>query len=158
MFPPSMEPGRAPLVGRARELAVVAEAAARAQAGESQIVFIEGEPGLGKTRLLEAAVSDLAARGWTVLRGDADDLPSPPPHGPFVAALRSWSDTHGNAAMRAAAGAWVRPLASVLPELEPADVKANRKLPASRPGTGAATGARSSQTTTRRSSPRAGPN
>jgi hypothetical protein len=44
---------RPPLLGRSTELAVVAAAWERAKAGRGQVVLVQGEPGEGKTRLLE---------------------------------------------------------------------------------------------------------
>src|SRR5881628_3592301 len=44
---------RPPLLGRSAELADVAAAWERAKAGRGQVVLVEGEPGEGKTRVLE---------------------------------------------------------------------------------------------------------
>ena len=44
--------GLTPLVGRERELGLLQEAFERATAGQGQVVFIVGEPGIGKSRLL----------------------------------------------------------------------------------------------------------
>src|SRR6202008_3087499 len=44
---------RALLVGRTAELAELTSAWRRAQAGRGQVVIVEGEPGEGKTRLLD---------------------------------------------------------------------------------------------------------
>jgi DNA-binding CsgD family transcriptional regulator/tetratricopeptide (TPR) repeat protein len=115
----SIEPGRAPFVGRVRELELLDDLARRATGGEPQAVFIEGGPGLGKTRLLEEVSGRLGAAGWTVLRGDCGGLPAAAPYGPFVAAARSYMDGRGVDAVRRAAGDWARHLAPVLPELEP---------------------------------------
>jgi predicted ATPase/class 3 adenylate cyclase len=46
------ERGLTPFVGRDRELGLLADAFARARAGQGQIVFVAGEPGIGKSRLL----------------------------------------------------------------------------------------------------------
>jgi class 3 adenylate cyclase/tetratricopeptide (TPR) repeat protein len=46
-------PERFPLVGRERELATLDDALAGARAGAGRLVEIVGEPGIGKTRLLE---------------------------------------------------------------------------------------------------------
>jgi class 3 adenylate cyclase/tetratricopeptide (TPR) repeat protein len=60
---------RSPLVGRGRELELLAAALERAIAdGESQTVLIVGEPGIGKTRLAEEFLARASGR-TTVLRG-----------------------------------------------------------------------------------------
>ena len=43
------------LVGRTRELAILDEGIRAARAGERSIVLITGEPGIGKTRLLQSS-------------------------------------------------------------------------------------------------------
>jgi transcriptional regulator with AAA-type ATPase domain len=48
-----------PLVGRVREMAVVRRQFRRASAGVGQIVLVEGEAGVGKTRFVE----EFAAEG-----------------------------------------------------------------------------------------------
>ncbi len=53
-------------VGRQRELAVLAELAARARADQPQVVLVEGEAGMGKSSLLARFVP--AAGGTAVLR------------------------------------------------------------------------------------------
>src|SRR4030095_16965820 len=45
--------GLTPLVGRQRELSQLEECFRRASAGNGQVVFIVGEPGIGKSRLVE---------------------------------------------------------------------------------------------------------
>lgn len=46
------ERGLTPFVGRERELTLLFECFEKAKAGEGQVVFITGEPGIGKSRLL----------------------------------------------------------------------------------------------------------
>jgi tetratricopeptide (TPR) repeat protein len=58
-----------PLIGRARERAVIDEKMADAQAGGGGTVVLLGDPGVGKTTLVNAAAQDAAARGFLVLRG-----------------------------------------------------------------------------------------
>ncbi|GAA2216044.1 hypothetical protein GCM10009850_115130 [Nonomuraea monospora] len=53
------------LVGRSEELAVLRDAARRAVAGGTGLVIIEGEPGVGKTRLMEELTRE--AGDWDAL-------------------------------------------------------------------------------------------
>ena len=58
-------------VGRGRELAVLAELAARARADQPQVVLVEGEAGMGKSSLLARFVP--AVGGAAVLRASGDE-------------------------------------------------------------------------------------
>ena len=60
--------GRAPLVGRHEEVAVLVGALEEALAGKGHIVSIVGEAGLGKTRLVDELLSDPRALGARVAR------------------------------------------------------------------------------------------
>jgi hypothetical protein len=73
------------LVGRDHERWQLQRAATEGAAGNGSLVLLSGEAGIGKTRLAEAVAVDSGAR---VLRGAAR-RDTTPPHGPFVAALRS---------------------------------------------------------------------
>ncbi|MFE5331329.1 BTAD domain-containing putative transcriptional regulator [Embleya sp. NPDC056575] len=57
------------LVGRTEELAVVRQAVESALAGSTALVVVEGEPGVGKTRLLEEAGTEANRRGALVVWG-----------------------------------------------------------------------------------------
>ena len=52
-------------------------------------VFVGGEPGIGKSYLLEHLARDASAAGVMVLRSSCYEDPSPSPYGPFVEVLRS---------------------------------------------------------------------
>ena len=58
-------------VGRQRELAVLAELAARARADQPQVVLVEGEAGMGKSSLLAKFVP--AVSGTAVLRASGEE-------------------------------------------------------------------------------------
>uniref|UniRef100_A0AAU2UVR9 AAA family ATPase n=1 Tax=Streptomyces sp. NBC_00003 TaxID=2903608 RepID=A0AAU2UVR9_9ACTN len=66
-------PGSAP-VGREDEMHTVVEAARRASAGHGMVVLITGEPGIGKTTLVDALAPELARAGLEVCRGAAGVL------------------------------------------------------------------------------------
>lgn len=64
--------GRIPLVGRDAERRAVVARMERAIAGDGGLVLIEGEAGVGKTRLLEEIAEDAHWRGMQVLWGRAE--------------------------------------------------------------------------------------
>ncbi|MEU6379169.1 AAA family ATPase [Streptomyces sp. NPDC046909] len=78
------------LVGRAEELAVLRHALESALAGSTGLVIVEGEPGAGKTRLLEEAGAEAGRRGALVVWGHClpgDGTPSMWPWVQIVGAL-----------------------------------------------------------------------
>jgi class 3 adenylate cyclase len=50
-----------PIVGRQQELALLIERWRQAQSGEGQLVLLVGEPGIGKSRILQALIDAIAA-------------------------------------------------------------------------------------------------
>src|SRR5215218_9513445 len=60
--------GESGLFGREREMAELEEALRLANEGQTQIVGVVGEAGVGKTRVCEEVCASLAARGITVRR------------------------------------------------------------------------------------------
>ncbi|MGH9182062.1 MAG: ATP-binding protein, partial [Acidimicrobiales bacterium] len=83
---PTGEQHRA-LIGRDAELAVLRETLDHASRGTGGIVLVEGEAGIGKTRLLAEALALAVERGFTVLSGAADEVASDRPFGALVEAL-----------------------------------------------------------------------
>ncbi len=107
-----------PLVGRERELALLDRflAGERAPLGPTPVLLLAGEPGIGKTRLLQAAAEQAIARGWCVLVGGCQRRGGQEPYAPLLEALVRYLQAVGSAQRRVAlAGcAW---LARLLPEL-----------------------------------------
>jgi class 3 adenylate cyclase/predicted ATPase len=60
--------GLTPLVGREHELGILLERWARAKDGDGQVVLIEGEAGIGKSRLLRALREELGGEPHVTLR------------------------------------------------------------------------------------------
>jgi class 3 adenylate cyclase/tetratricopeptide (TPR) repeat protein len=75
-----------PLVGRELELAVLAGAVDAARLRQSRAVEIVGEPGAGKSRLVEELVS--LSVGFQFLQGRCEPYSASTPFGPFRAMLR----------------------------------------------------------------------
>ncbi len=97
-------PGRRPFVGRERELAAL-QAVLDGVAGEGgRVVAIEGEPGIGKTGLLQEFARTARGAGWHVLLGHAYDSEGMPPYLPFIEALREYAVAATDAALAAFVG------------------------------------------------------
>ncbi|MDQ4049545.1 MAG: ATP-binding protein, partial [Actinomycetota bacterium] len=62
------------LLEREAELALLRDTLGRAASGAGGVVLIEGPPGVGKTRLLEAARADALTAGMRVLHARATEL------------------------------------------------------------------------------------
>ncbi|MBL7512833.1 BTAD domain-containing putative transcriptional regulator [Frankia nepalensis] len=75
------------LIGRAEELKVLRHAVASAFAGGAALVLVEGEPGAGKTRLLEEAGADAGRLGALVVWGHCLDGGGMPSMWPWVRAV-----------------------------------------------------------------------
>jgi hypothetical protein len=81
-------------VGRAAELALLAEQAAAAGRGEGRAVLIGGEPGIGKTRLAREAAARAAAAGMRWVRSRAVQDEGCPPYWIFGQVVRELAATH----------------------------------------------------------------
>jgi DNA-binding CsgD family transcriptional regulator/tetratricopeptide (TPR) repeat protein len=75
------------MLGREAETRALVEALDRVASGASAIVLIEGEAGIGKTRLLQDALQDARARGMQVVAGRAEELERTRPFGLLAAAF-----------------------------------------------------------------------
>lgn len=115
--PPVLRAGRAPLVGRARQLALLADLLAEARAGQLLVVLLAGAPGIGKTRLLEEFPPPELASGVTVLRGGASQAAGMPSYLPFLQALGDYIAAAPLDQLREQAGPQAATLAALLPEI-----------------------------------------
>jgi DNA-binding SARP family transcriptional activator len=102
-------PASRPLVGRAREVAMIDAHLARND-GPAPVLLFAGEPGIGKSRLLDELAQRALARGGRVLRGRAYEAETVRPYGAWVDALRSGALGPLDDGLRA-------DLAPILPEL-----------------------------------------
>jgi DNA-binding CsgD family transcriptional regulator len=75
------------LVGREAELAVAAAAVRQLSEGRASTLVIEGEAGIGKTRLVQSIVDDARSRDVTVFCGQAHPFERTRPFGVVAAAL-----------------------------------------------------------------------
>lgn len=86
-----------PLIGRREELSLLVRACQRAAQGVGKLVLLQGEPGIGKSRLLQAVRDELgSALRWATVRATPDTS-----HTPFAPISDLLSDLLG---MRGALG------------------------------------------------------
>ena len=104
----------ASLVGRAREWEMLKRAWEAVGTDGSRVALVEGEPGVGKTRLADDFLRWVTSRGGVVLRGRGYDARGGAPFGAVIEALRGTIDTPAMAGVDAD---WLAEVARVVPEL-----------------------------------------
>ncbi|MGQ0604283.1 MAG: BTAD domain-containing putative transcriptional regulator, partial [Anaerolineales bacterium] len=88
---PTAEDGarRVPLIGRESEMELLINLLNQAWRGKGHSVFVVGEQGIGKTRLIEEVISHAATVGFKTMRGAAYALEGRWLYGPIIEALHS---------------------------------------------------------------------
>jgi len=84
--------GHAPLVGRDKELGVLDGLLTRSSEGRLGFALLKGEAGIGKTRLVEAALTTADRLGFKIFRGRCEAYSRERPFAPLIAALGSPDD------------------------------------------------------------------
>ena len=112
---------QSPFVGRDEELAQLWQSWGQARKGQHQLVFLAGEPGIGKTRLVAESARSIHAEGATVLLGGAEEG-TEFPHQPFVEALRHYVAVCPIGILKEQISTFGAELTRVIPEL-------NQRLP-----------------------------
>ncbi len=105
-----------PLVGRTREFSSLIERYQETCGGLAQVVLVEGEVGMGKTRLVTAFADWARAQGAEALYGRALDMSRRLLYQPLVDALRPRLECE-QAPGDLLADVWLAELARLLPEL-----------------------------------------
>ena len=105
-----------PLLGRTAELSTLIRVYHRTQRGQTQVVLLEGEPGIGKTRLASEFLAWAEIEGADVLQGQAFETGGQLPYRPLIEALRPRIERE-NAPDDLLSDLWLAELARLLPEL-----------------------------------------
>ncbi len=110
--------GQVPLVGRQRERTTLAGYLEQAFNGQGGMMLVEGEAGVGKTRLLQEVGRDAEWRGAQVLWGRGRELVELPPYGVLSEALRAGlSPLRAEQLAQLVEGVWLRQVSLILPQL-----------------------------------------
>ncbi len=107
----------APIVGRRRELVRLVAGLERAEAGRGGAVLVQGEPGIGKTRLVRELISRAADRGIPWAWGGSIEGGGTPAYWPWVEVIRSLV-SQPNRVSLTPSGPGMAELAQVVPEIQ----------------------------------------
>src|SRR6266568_565480 len=105
-----------PLLGRTTELSTLIKLYHVAQRGQTQVVLLEGEVGIGKTRLATEFLAWAETEGADVLQGHAFETGGQLPYQPVIEALRPRIERE-NAPDDLLSDTWLAELSRLLPEL-----------------------------------------
>jgi tetratricopeptide (TPR) repeat protein len=111
--------GRTTLVGRDAELRHLAQHLDEALAGRGSLILIGGEPGIGKTSLVDALADAARLRGALVLTGHCYEAEGSPPYVPFIEMLESSLHNGSRDTFRHLLGDEAPEIARMMPELRP---------------------------------------
>ncbi|HYD47013.1 MAG TPA: AAA family ATPase [Terriglobales bacterium] len=103
------------LIGRGRELELLESLASHARNGHGRIVYVHGDAGIGKTRLIETLASRANEAGVPVFHGLCDESENPPLLWPWVQILGACIAAPGGDLRRTQLAAYGGELARVLP-------------------------------------------
>lgn len=106
-----------PLVGRLREVTLVMDVYDVARDESARVALMTGEPGIGKTRLLDEIALRADRDGAVVLRGGNSEAEGMPPYLPFLEALGQYIQIAPLDDLREQVAAAPQVLASLFPEL-----------------------------------------
>ena len=115
--PPADTGAAGAFVGRGGELAELLAGLDQALAGHGRLFLLEGEPGIGKSRLAEEFCSHAATLGARVLVGRCWEAGGAPAYWPWVQSLRAYLRDADDATLEADLGDGAPDLAQILPEL-----------------------------------------
>ncbi len=107
----------APFVGRSNEYGLLLGLIARLTAGAGYTVLIEGEPGIGKSRLLREVARYAYAQGLPTLATNCYEIECAMPYQPVVDLVTRALDRVSTAALRALAPVSLAELAALVPEV-----------------------------------------
>jgi DNA-binding SARP family transcriptional activator len=122
-LPPQTSPGQppanlldSPFLGRTAEFGTLIECYQRVHAGQPQLVLLQGETGIGKTRLATEFVNWAQAQEADVVVGRAFQTVRQLPYQPLIDVLRSKLEQEGTTD-ELLSDAWLAELSRLLPEL-----------------------------------------
>ena len=109
--------GKTPFIGRDAERSDLRRYVDQAASGRGGMVLIGGEPGVGKTRIVEEMAEEAASRGMMALFGHCHETEAAPPYAPVVEMMESTTRGVSRETLREAFGDTAPEIARILPQL-----------------------------------------
>ena len=106
-----------PFVARDGEIARLSEALERVRSGRGELLMVVGDPGIGKTRLLEEFASLARLRGAQVLAGACYEGDRDPPFWPFAEAVSQYARRSELEELEKDLGPYAASVAKIVPAL-----------------------------------------
>jgi DNA-binding SARP family transcriptional activator len=123
-YPPPVEPvplpfslGRTPLVARDREYGHLASLVTAAAAGQGQVALVEGEPGVGKSRLVQEVARFAETQGVRTLVGQCYQVEQVAPYQPIIDLARRIVSASKPDTLRRLPAVWLAELTALVPEM-----------------------------------------
>ncbi len=138
VVPAAMRTAHAPaaLVGRSVEVLALQQRLNAATSGAGQLVIIGGEPGIGKTRLVEELITLASARGVPIYHGRFSEHEATFPYQGFCEVIQDYFQRQSRSGVRSdrkEVGSWAQELRATFPMLSEvaaiADVESQVTLP-----------------------------
>lgn len=107
----------APFVGRSKEYGLIADCIERLAAGAGTTLLIEGEPGIGKSRLMREAASYAATQDVSVFATNCYEIERAMPYRPVIDLVTRIIDGPSASALRHLAPISLAELAALVPEI-----------------------------------------
>jgi DNA-binding SARP family transcriptional activator len=104
-------------VGRESELVELSAGLDEAFAGRGRLFLVQGEPGIGKSRLADELMSRAKARGASVLAGRCWEAGGAPAYWPWTQSLRAYVRQAEPGALRRQLSAGAADVAQIVPDL-----------------------------------------
>jgi transcriptional regulator with XRE-family HTH domain len=114
---PGVPAGDSGFVGRDAQLALLWERLTEAKRGRAQVVWVAGEPGAGKSALMDELIRRARAAGFGVVKGSCYESPGAPSFLPWQQVFGVLAEDMSTAALRRIAGESESDLSVLLPAL-----------------------------------------
>lgn len=111
-----------PFVGRSKEIDLFTQLLTQTATGRGRVLIFTGEPGIGKTRLIQETTRLASLKGFQVLTAQCYQMEKTLPYQPLIDLVRQMMEYDHR--WQQLAAVWLRELALLVPEMEEVAVAA----------------------------------